>query len=68
MEWKKAGGQLLHEMMAQDKAAEVVKKVRSDHLSGRVNKAEASQQQEDVWGAEGDDLISTVFRLVAKLC
>ncbi len=67
MEWKKAGGQLLHEKMAQDKAAEVVKKGRSDHLSGRVNEAGPVQRSGDIWGAEGDDLVSTVFRLMEKL-
>lgn len=66
MEWKKAGGQLLHTKMAQDTSAEVTKKARSDYLSGRVNDAGAVQRPEDIWGAEGDDLMTTVFRLVER--
>ncbi len=69
MEWEKAGGQLLHEKMMQDKEAAARKSRRAENMAGGefAERMVGSRQKEDVWGSRDDDLVSVVFRLVDKL-
>ena len=68
MEWKKAGGQLLHERMAQNKK-DAKKRQQPDSMSygaGRDAAGDAHQNKR-IWDAQEDDLLSSIFKLVGKL-
>jgi len=68
MEWKKAGGQLFHERMAESKK-DAKMRPRSDSMSqgGEGELAGGTRQNERIWGSQEDDLLSSVFKLIEKL-
>ena len=67
MEWKKAGGQLLHEKIADKRSAAKAGRQRHEPMMGRAATVIDARENERVWGASGDDLLSSVFKLLDKL-
>lgn len=64
LEWKKAGGQLLHEKMAQERSTAKAK--RHESMAGRADAVADTRENKQIWGASDDDLLSSVFKLVDK--
>ncbi|MCF6323578.1 MAG: zf-TFIIB domain-containing protein [Gammaproteobacteria bacterium] len=65
MEWKKAGGQLLHEKMAQERSAAKAKRYES--VAGRAEAIIDTRENKPIWGTSDDDFLSSVFKIVGKL-
>jgi len=67
MEWKKAGGQLLHEQMSQQSEASQKRTRRENRRSDHsIDLLGGSPRSIDIW-SQDDDLVSTVFKLVDRL-
>lgn len=68
LEWKKAGGQLLHEKLGRHKSAQPEPPTASAVSSEAVAETlQRSRQKESSWQVGDDDLVSAVFRLVDRL-
>ncbi len=69
MEWKKAGGQLLHEKMVREKEVASQKGRHAENTVGGefAERMGGSRRKEGIWASQDDDLVSVVFRLVEKL-
>lgn len=69
MEWKKAGGQLLHEKMAQEKTAVTEKKRHAANMAGDgfSDLLSSSARKGGIGASQDDSLLSAVFQLVDKL-
>ncbi|MBL1260851.1 MAG: zf-TFIIB domain-containing protein [Thiotrichaceae bacterium] len=67
MEWKKAGGQLLHEKMAQEEGAVKERRQRHGSMAVRAGTVADTRKNGRISGALDDGLLSSVLKLVEKL-